>query len=119
MNAICLCLKLAMVGWAGAVVADNVTTYQVLAHYRPLVYEQNLWLRPLQDRPIALSATMAATDALGGWATYRFIGKHHPKLAAMSFIGLAVMRGYFAAHNVQNMATFDRQRTSPVFVRSF
>ena len=119
MSAICLCLKLALIGWSGASVADNVTTYQVMAHYRPDAFETNPFLRPLQDRPVALSATMAATDLLGGWALYRFAGKTHPKMAALGFVGLGFMRGYFAAHNMHTMGTVDQLRAHPVFIRSF
>lgn len=105
-------LRLPITIWAGAVAADQVTTYRFTSEYRDALREQNPLIRGLDTRPAALVAAGVAIDAATGWAAYKFLGKGHPRLATLAFYGAAAYRGYLAFYNVQAMRRAQAARTA-------
>jgi hypothetical protein len=89
--------------WTAAVSADQVTTYTFLNRYEGLLHEQNPLVRGLESHPAAMVAAGSAIDAASGWAAWRLLGRRHPRVATMVFIGAAAYRAYLTGHNVQSM----------------
>ncbi len=89
--------------WGAAVAADQATTYQFSSQYRDLLHETNPVVRGLDHQPTLLVAAGSALDASMGWAVYRFLGKKHPRIAAVAFYSAAAYRTYLAFDNIDNM----------------
>jgi hypothetical protein len=95
-------LKLPVFVWAGAVAADQITTYRFSIRYGDLMHEENPLIRGLDGHPALLIAVGSGIDATTGWLAYRLLARH-PRLAQVAFYGAAAYRGYLAAHNIQMM----------------
>jgi hypothetical protein len=89
--------------WAGAVAADQLTTYRFSSRYSDLLHETNPLVRGLDQHPALLVAAGTAIDAATAWAAYRLLGRQHPRLLKVVFYGAAAYRSYLAAYNVQMM----------------
>ena len=96
-------LKMPIVLWTAAVSADQITTYTFLNRHDGLLHEQNPLVRGLEPHPAAMLAAGSAIDAASGWAAWRLLGRRHPRVATMVFIGAAAYRAYLTGHNVQSM----------------
>ena len=106
-------LKTPLAVWAGAVAADQITTYWFSSQYGDQIREANPLIRPLDRHPFLLVATGAAIDAASGWAAFRFLGPRHPTLAKIVFYGAAGYRAYLAAHNIRMMRLANGMRSAP------
>ena len=96
-------LRIPAAVWAGGVIADQVTTYRFASGYHDLLHERNVLIRGLDEHPVWLVAAGSAIDASTGWLVYRYLGRRHPRLAAIAFFSAAAYRTYLAAHNLQMM----------------
>jgi hypothetical protein len=89
--------------WAGAVTADQITTFQFSSRYSGLLRERNPLIRGLDGHPAWLVAAGTTLDAATGWAAYRFLGRSHPRLLKVAFYSAAAYRTYLAVYNIQMM----------------
>lgn len=96
-------LKIPVAIWAAAVAGDHVTTFQFRTKYPTLLHESNPLVRPLEDHPVWLVTANSAIDAATGWAAWKWLGPHHPRMATVVFYGAAAYRTYLVAHNVRMM----------------
>jgi hypothetical protein len=96
-------LKIAASVWIAAVASDHVTTFQFRTRFPALLHEENVLVRGLENHPAWLVTANGAIDAATGWATYRFLGKRHPRLATIAFFGAAAYRSYLSVHNMKMM----------------
>ncbi len=96
-------LRLPVIVWASGVAADQATTYWFASHYGDTIHEENPLVQPLERHPVLLVAAGAAIDAASGWAAFRLIGSHHPRLAKLAFYGAAAYRAYLTVHNIRMM----------------
>jgi hypothetical protein len=101
-------LRIPAIAWAASVAADQITTYQFASKYRSMLRERNVLIRGLDRHPALLVAAGTAIDATMGWASYRWLGTKHPRLAKLAFFGAATYRAYLAGHNIQAMRRADR-----------
>lgn len=91
-------LKLPTLIFAGAAAADWASTYRNLAPYG---HEANPLLQPFHDQPVPTVIAGAALDVAAVWTWNRFIGRRHPKMAALGLYAAAGFRVWMAARNVQ------------------
>ena len=98
--------------WAGAVIADQVTTYRFASEYRDVLRESNPLIRGLDQHPTLLVAAGGSIDAVTGWVAYRYLGPRHPKLTKAAFFGAAAFRVYLAGYNMQAMRRADQARAA-------
>lgn len=103
-------LKIPVIVWTAGVVVDQITTYRFSSQYGDLLHEENPLIRGFDRHPVLLVAVGTAIDAATGWASYRFIGRRHPRLAKVAFYGAAAYRAYLAVHNVQMMRRTEQVR---------
>jgi hypothetical protein len=96
-------LRIPLIVWSGAVAADQATTYRFSSQYRDILHETNPVVRGLDHRPALLVAAGSALDASMGWTVHRFLGKKHPRIAAIAFYSAAAYRTYLAFYNIGNM----------------
>ena len=94
-----------MMIWASGVAADQFTTYRFASGYRDVLREANPLIGGLDRHPVLLVAAGSAMDAATGWAAWRLLGAHHPRIAKALFYSAAAYRTYLAAHNVRLMQT--------------
>jgi len=80
----------------GAAAADWVSTYQFLQRG---ARETNPMLSGLQSQPALMIATGAAIDVASLWAWNRYVGKKHPRLAAVGLYTAAALRVWVASRN--------------------
>jgi hypothetical protein len=109
--------KFPVLVWAGAVAADQITTYRFSIRYGDLMHEENPLIRDLSQHPTLLIAAGTAIDATTGWLAYRVFARH-PRVGQIAFYAAAAYRGYLAAHNIQMMRLAeDIRRLSPPSIR--
>jgi hypothetical protein len=107
-------LKIPAAIWAGAVAADQISTYRFSSGYGDLLRERNPLIRGLDGHPAWLVAAGTAIDAASGWAAYRMLGRGHPRLLKLAFYGAAAYRTYLAAYNIQMMQRAQEIRPAAV-----
>jgi hypothetical protein len=99
--------------WAGAVTADQITTFQFSSRYSGLLRERNPLIRGLDGHPSWLVAAGTTLDAAAGWAAYRLLGRSHPRLLKIALYGAAGYRTYLAIYNIQMMRQARDLRLGP------
>jgi len=62
-------------------------------------HEGNPLLAPLQKKPVLMLATGVATSAASVWAWNRFVGRKHPKLAAVGLYAASAAHVFLATNN--------------------
>jgi len=82
--------------FAGAAAADWATTYYVLHQGG---HEQNPLLSPAHSQPLPTVALGVAIDVVGAWVWVHYVGRSHPRLAAMGLYVMAGFRAGLAVHN--------------------
>ena len=110
-------LRIPMIVWASGVTADQITTYRFLSEHRDVLHEQNPLIHGLDRHPLLLVATGSAIDAATAWASYRFLGRRHPRLAKIAFYGAAAYRTYLAFYNLQMIQRAERMTASSAVAR--
>lgn len=89
--------------FAGASAADWATTYRNLSPYG---HESNPLLLVFHDRPAPTVLAGAALDGVGAWAWDRYVGRRHPKLAAVGLYAASGFRVFIAARNASRLRNF-------------
>lgn len=97
-------LKISIGVFAGAAAADDASTWYFSNYHRDWLSERNPLVSGLDRHPIALTAAIASIDVTGAWAWKRYVGRKHPRLAAVGFYAAAGLRTWFAIHNIRNIA---------------
>jgi hypothetical protein len=64
-------------------------------------HEGNPLLAPMQDKPALMLTVGVATSVTGVWAWNRFVGRKHPKIAAIGLYAAAGVHAFLAARNYQ------------------
>jgi hypothetical protein len=105
-------LKIPVLAWAATAAADQITTYQFASEYRDVLRERNPLIRGLDRHPALLVAAGSALDATMGWASYRWLGRDHPRIAKLVFYGAAAYRAYLTGYNMRAMHSADKLRQS-------
>ena len=93
-------LKLPTIVFAGAAGTDWVTTYRNVTRGGS---EANPLLSPLRSKPKGMVALGAGMDIAGVLAWNHFIGRRHPRLAAVGLYVAAAARAYIAYRNNQRL----------------
>jgi hypothetical protein len=97
-------LRLPVTVWVTAVAADQATTYWFASRHGDVLREANPIVGRLDRHPVLLVAAGSALDATTAIAAHRFLGRRHPRIAQLVFMGAAAYRAYLAYHNVQNIS---------------
>lgn len=79
-----------------AATADWVSTYQFSQRG---ARETNPLIKGLQSRPAVMVAAGAGIDLAGLWLWNRYVGKSHPRLAAVGLYAATGFRVFLAARN--------------------
>lgn len=96
-------LKIPLLVWAGAVAADQATTYAFSSRDGDLLHERNPLVGGLDGHPAWLVAAGASLDAASAWAAYELLGRRHPRVMKIALYGAAAYRSYLAIYNVRMM----------------
>lgn len=109
-------LRLPTLVFAGAAAADWTTTYRNLSPGPTWDrgQEWNPLLSPLHNRPVPTVLAGAALDVVGVWAWDRFVGRKHPKLAAIGLYAGAGLRIWLASRNTLRLNTLSAAPSCPV-----
>jgi hypothetical protein len=108
-------IKKAVVFWAAAVAADQMTTYRFSSRYHDLLHEENVLVKGLDGHPVWLVSAGTALDEATGWTAWKVLGARHPRLARLAFYGAGAYRSYLAVSNIEMMrrANAVRAQTAP------
>jgi hypothetical protein len=93
----------AILFWASAVAADQITTYCFSSQYHDLLHERNVLVKGLDGHPVWLVGAGSAIDAASGWAAWKVLGDRHPRVARIAFYAAGAYRSYLAVHNLDMM----------------
>jgi hypothetical protein len=104
-------LRLPVLLWAGAVAADQITTYQFSSQYRDVLHERNPVIRGLDRHPALLVTAGTALDVATAWAASRVL-QRHPRVMKVVFYGAAFYRSYLAFYNIEMMHNAQAMRTT-------
>jgi len=99
-------LRTATYVFSSAAAADWTMTYQFLD--RKATVEGNPLLQWTHNDPAATVAAGAAMDVAAVYAWRRFVGRKHPKIAAVGLYATAALRGYYVAKSAAILNGYHR-----------
>jgi hypothetical protein len=91
-------LKRATAVFAVGAAADWTSTYRFMTADHPMP-ETNIVMRSFNTHPVAVIAAGAAMDVAGVWAWNHYVGKHHPRVAAIGLYVAGAARIALAVRN--------------------
>lgn len=104
-------LTIPTVVYAGAAALDVGSSLRCPPPYcregNPLI----AWMEPHTGHATML-VTATAMDAVGVWAWHKYVGKKHPKIAAVGLYAVAAVRIGIGIGNLQDRRAIDRHRAT-------
>lgn len=89
-------LKWPTIVYEASSVADLGTTYRALTHGAQEANPLLTWTEHTPAATVAVGAVLAITEA---WLIDHYVGKHHPKIAAVLLYAEAGQKTWIAVHN--------------------
>lgn len=97
-------LKISMGTFAGAAAADDASTWRFAKYHRDALQEGDPLVAGLDHHPVLLTGALVSMDTVGMWAWQHYVGRKHPRLAAIGFYAAAAVRTGIAIRNLRKMA---------------
>ena len=99
-------LKASVLAYAAGATADDIITWDGVVNHG--FRERNHIGARFDRRPALFAAVGLSTEGAGTWLWVHYVGRHHPRLAAVGLIVAGGVHAYFARQNWNNAILYLR-----------